>query len=521
VISQRRRHPRISARLLVCLTPLLPAAPAFAQPTDPAAAQALFDEAKRLLEAGRVADACPQFLHSFKLDPKPGAAFNLGACYEKNGQTASAWARYLEAASLAEQAGQADRAAYARDAAKAIEPKLARLTVMVQKPAPGLEVRRDGVLIDATAWGMAVPVDPGQHVLEARAPAKRPWSRTVDVAAGDAKVRIEVPAMQDLPGAGEASDAALAARGGAPRDPVAAQELFDEGKRLVEAGKVAEACPKLLASLKLDPKPGAAFKLGECYEKNGQTASAWARYLEAAALAEQAGQAERAAYARDAAKVLEPRLARLTIAVPKPAVGLVVRRDGEVVVASKLGTAVPVDSGKHVLEATTPGKAPWSKTIEVAAGDVAARIEVPELPDPAPPPVATGPSTQKIAGAVLMGASVLGFVVGGALVAVAHGQSSDLAAKCPSRMACDPTLGPEISSYRASGGGAIASFIAGGAMLGTGVAVFLTAPTASTRPVHDGGSAGSADSAGSTPKPPGAFVAPRLGLGTLWIEGAF
>jgi hypothetical protein len=343
VVPERRRHPRASARRLVCLAALLAAAPAFAQPRDPAAAQALFDEAKRLLETGRVADACPKFLSSFRLDPKPGAAFNLGACYEKNGQTASAWARYLEAASLAEQAGQADRAAYARAAAKAIEPKLARLTVVVPKPAAGLEVRRDGVLIEATAWGMAVPVDPGQHVLEARAPAKRPWSRTVDVAAGGAKVSIEVPAMQD----------------------------------------------------------------------------------------------------------------------------------------------------------------------------VAARIEVPELADRAPPPVASGPSTRKIAGAVLMGASVVGFVVGGALVAAAHAQSRDLAAKCPTRTACDPTLEPEISSYRASGGGAIASFIAGGAVLGTGVAVFLTAPTASTRPVHDG------DSAGSTPERPGTFVAPRLGLGTIGIEGAF
>jgi hypothetical protein len=289
-------------------------------------------------------------------------------------------------------------------------------------------------------------------------------------------------------------------------DPAGAQVLFDEAKRLLEAGRVAEACPKFLRSFKLDPKPGAAFHLGACYEKNGQTASAWARYLEAASLAEHARQADRAAYAREAAKAIEPKLARLTVVVPKPAAGLLVRRDGEVVEASKLGTAVPVDSGKHVLEASAPGKAPWSKTIEVATGDAAARIEVPELGDlvgpgaPAPP-VASGGSAWKTAGAVLMGASAVGFVAGGVLVGVAHAKSSDLAAKCPVPTACDPTLGPEISSYRAAGGGAIASFIAGAAVLGTGVGVFLTAPAANTRPE--------------------AFIAPRLGAGTIGIAGAF
>jgi Flp pilus assembly protein TadD len=504
VAEERRRHTRTSARLLAALAPLLVAGPALAQTRDPAGAQLLFDEAKRLLDAGKIADACPVFLKSFKLDPKPGAAFNLGACYEKNGQTASAWVRYLEAASLAEQAGQPDRAEYARAAAKALEPKLARLTLAVPKAPPGLEVRRDGVLIDATAWGTAVPVDPGKHELQARAPGKRPWSQTLDVAAGDAKARVEIPGMVDLVGA----DVALAparSSGATKRDPVAAQELFDQGKALMEGGQWAQACPKLLASLKLDPKPGAAFNLGECYEKNGQTASAWERYLEAATLSEQAGQADRAAYARDAAKALEPKVARLAVAVPKSAAGLVVRRDGVMVEPSAWGTAVPVDPGKHVLEAGAPGKASWSKSVEVAPGDAAARIEVPELADAAgpsatAPPVASGGSARKTAGAVLMGASAVGFVTGGVLVSVAHGKSSDLAAKCPVHM-CDPSLGPAISSYRATGGGAVASFIAGAAVLGAGVLVFVTAPKADVGPE--------------------AFVAPRLGVGYVGIGGGF
>jgi hypothetical protein len=194
--AQRRRTRPVSA-LLILSALAVPAGPALAQSRDPVMAQALFDEAKRLVDAGKAADACPKFLASLRLDPKPGAAFNLGDCYERTGQTASAWARYLEAASLSEQARQAERAAYARDAARALEPKLARLTIAVQRGAPGMEVKRDGVLIDPAAWGTAVPVDPGQHVIEAAAPGKAPWSFTLDVAAGNGKARVEVPELHE------------------------------------------------------------------------------------------------------------------------------------------------------------------------------------------------------------------------------------------------------------------------------------------------------------------------------------
>ena len=81
---------------------------------DKAAAQALFDEGKRLMDAGQFAQACPKFADSEKLDPGVGTLLNLGVCYEKNGQTASAWATYKEAASAAANAGEAAREKYAR-----------------------------------------------------------------------------------------------------------------------------------------------------------------------------------------------------------------------------------------------------------------------------------------------------------------------------------------------------------------------------------------------------------------------
>jgi hypothetical protein len=187
---------RSAIRLPLIAAVLLATGAARAQASDPAAAQAMFDEAKQLMAAGRLAEACPKFLVSFKLDPKPGAAVNLADCYEKNGQFASAWARYLEAASLAQRAAQPEREQYARDHAKALEPKLSRVSVNAA-PAPGLEVLRDGVVIDPAMLGTALPVDAGKHQIDARAPGKKTWTTTVELPIGGAPVKVDVPPLQD------------------------------------------------------------------------------------------------------------------------------------------------------------------------------------------------------------------------------------------------------------------------------------------------------------------------------------
>ena len=191
-------------RVPILLAALLAAGTARAQASDPAAAEALFRDAKELVAAGRFAEACPKFLASYKLDPKPGAVVNLADCYEKNGQIASAWARYVEGASLAQRAGQVEREQYARDHARALEPKLSRVRIACA-PAPGLEVRRDGELVDAATLGTALPVDAGKHTIEARAPGKKPWTTTVDVPLGGAPITVDVPPLED----GAASSAAV------------------------------------------------------------------------------------------------------------------------------------------------------------------------------------------------------------------------------------------------------------------------------------------------------------------------
>src|SRR5580692_11941446 len=105
-----------------------------------AAATALFDEGRRLMDQHRWGDACPKLAESERLAPSGGTLLNLAECYEHTGQTASAWVAWKDAASRANAAGKADVEKRALAKAAALEPTLAHLTVTVDSASdvPGL-----------------------------------------------------------------------------------------------------------------------------------------------------------------------------------------------------------------------------------------------------------------------------------------------------------------------------------------------------------------------------------------------
>jgi hypothetical protein len=168
-----------------------------------AAAEALFNQGRQLMTAGKYVEACPKFEASQKLDPGLGTMLNLAECYEKTGRTASAWAEYREAIPLARAAGSKTRQDLATERAKALEERLSTLTIRAMvgdDPTAQLEVRRDGVALQPAELGSPIPVDPGEHTIEAVAPGKQPWSQKVQVGADAAKVQIDIPALQSHPG---------------------------------------------------------------------------------------------------------------------------------------------------------------------------------------------------------------------------------------------------------------------------------------------------------------------------------
>jgi hypothetical protein len=147
----------------------------------------------------------------------------------------------------------------------------------------------------------------------------------------------------------------------------AAETLFFEGTKLLHEQNYEAACRRFEQSQALDPGVGTLLYLGECYDRQGKTASAWATYREAESAANAAGQAERMQVAAERASRLEPRLARLVVqvAAENPRDGFELAINGKRIDAAVFGVAFPVDPGRYQIVARAPGRTPWSSTIEV------------------------------------------------------------------------------------------------------------------------------------------------------------
>ncbi|HKO94822.1 MAG TPA: hypothetical protein VJU61_26890 [Polyangiaceae bacterium] len=200
--SGQRFAPILAA--FICLTAT--ALPAAAQ-SDSAAARALFSEGRELMAAEKYAEACPKFEESLRLDQGMGTQFNLAHCWEKLGRTASAWALFLDVAASARASNQPDREAAAKERAAALEAKLTRLRITFPDPAPEAKIFRDEQEVRKAAWGTAVPVDPGSHVIRVTARGKREWTQDVKVPATSRTFSVTVPALEDQPSAQQGDEA--------------------------------------------------------------------------------------------------------------------------------------------------------------------------------------------------------------------------------------------------------------------------------------------------------------------------
>jgi hypothetical protein len=277
----------------------------------------------------------------------------------------------------------------------------------------------------------------------------------------------------------------------------AAQVLFERGRALVEQGRFAEACPSFAESQKLDPGIGTMLWLADCYENNGQSASAWATFKEAAAAAAQSHD-KREHVALERAQSLEPKLPRLMIVVPSEAAsqGLVVERDGVALGPMQWGLPVPVDPGVHSLTAKAPDHTPWTTTVQLPARAETLQVTIPVLegaaPPVAPPVPAAAPgaigalstetrsapgSTQRTLGIVLAGAGVIGAGIGTyfSFHAKSTYDGSNTSGHCQGNQ-CDAVGKQDRSDAFAQATIATVAIGAGAAALVGGAVLFLAAP---------------------------------------------
>jgi hypothetical protein len=163
-----------------------------------------------------------------------------------------------------------------------------------------------------------------------------------------------------------------------------AEVLFRQGRELMTAGKVAEACSAFEQSQKLEAAVATLINLAGCREKNNQLATAWGLFLDAERQT-RSGTDDATMrlhdIAQDKAHKLEPRVSKLTINVPQQsqASGLEITRGTERVDAVMWNRALPIDGGSYTITARAPGANVWTSTVTIGAEGDTKTIDVPDL----------------------------------------------------------------------------------------------------------------------------------------------
>jgi len=186
---------------VLALATLSVARPSVAQESNVAAAEAFFQDGRALYDAGKFDEACPKLAESHRLDPATGTLLALALCHEGQGRLATAWAEFTECEGRARLEGRKDRLTVATERASLLKPRLSSLAIDVPPDVAataGLEVKLDGVVVGAPSFGVPVPIDGGEHRVDATAPGKAPWQGTVAIKVEQDAVRIAVPALPPL-----------------------------------------------------------------------------------------------------------------------------------------------------------------------------------------------------------------------------------------------------------------------------------------------------------------------------------
>jgi hypothetical protein len=146
-------------------------------------AERLFSEGLKLAQGGDCARARDKFTESYAVDPAPGTLINWALCEEKLGRSATA----LELLRLADHtlpANHAKRAGMVKHMdALAKRAPLLRLRVASPLPA-GTTATMDGALLDTNAFARGVLGDPGNRIIELRAPGREDRRYEVTLAEG-------------------------------------------------------------------------------------------------------------------------------------------------------------------------------------------------------------------------------------------------------------------------------------------------------------------------------------------------
>ncbi|HTA94035.1 MAG TPA: PEGA domain-containing protein [Polyangiaceae bacterium] len=175
-------------------------------------ARALFQRAIELEQAGNYTQALEQFRDVGQVRMTPQVRFHIASCEEKLGRLVTALGGYELALADAETVGE-DFKNEVDTAVTRLRASIPKLVIQRGTGAEAAEIELDGVALGASSVGVPVPLDPGPHSVNAKAPGSLPFSQTVTIAENEQKsVDIELtPEPQP-------EDTHVASAGGQPVD---------------------------------------------------------------------------------------------------------------------------------------------------------------------------------------------------------------------------------------------------------------------------------------------------------------
>lgn len=147
-------------------------------------ARANFQRALELEQAHDYAGALRLFRRVGQVKLTPQVRYHIAACEENLGKMVAALGGY----ELALQHGQGMPPGFLSEVQQSIDylkQRIPTLTVTRGQGADGASIELDGILLGSKSIGVAVPLDPGPHVLRAKAAGYQEYEVTLTVSEGE------------------------------------------------------------------------------------------------------------------------------------------------------------------------------------------------------------------------------------------------------------------------------------------------------------------------------------------------
>ena len=274
-----------------------------------------------------------------------------------------------------------------------------------------------------------------------------------------------------------------------------AREQFRQGLALEAAGNWTRALEVFKGVAEIKSTAQVRYHIALCEEKTGDWVQAIGSYRMALLEAEQAKVKDVIESARHGLETLQPKIPKLTVTRGDGAAVAEIKLDGKPLGATLIGTAMQLNPGPHVVEATSPDRKPFRVELDLGEG-AAQSVEVvlgasaaPEVSDtPATPstPAAAdedGVSPLLPAGIVVgvLGLASLG--VAGAFYGLRAGNISDLEDQCgPEGKSCPPSARDVVDEGERNSTIATATFFGGLGAVVLGVVLVIAAPKGDAEP---------------------------------------